>query len=547
LNSVFERCRPVGNPGAAWCVSSFLIYSLLSPTKERLSVEKFSWQLTLRDAGAMHHDGMMQGEIALPEFFQGQYQMPHVPEQHFNTRQPFNGLDEQLQTRLGQVRCQKSSEVLAKNCMTQLKQALAKFGSDWRVRPFGSFANGLAAQDSDLDATCFKLGADGEQGLHAAAEFWWQLKPCLEKHPDFQVIEEVGTARIPILRLRYHGKLEVDLSCFNTEPLPNTQLLRAYVELSPAVCDLCVCVKLWSKSVGVSGAKDNYLSSYSWVLMVIYYMQVSPDCGLPCFPTWAFNGQIRPPQALQDVKWTPRQNLSQMLYGFFHFYAREFQWGEEVVAAHLGERTYRTDAVHADLRGHWIPRLHVADPFLLRNLNCVLGLQEESVLYSKICEAVSAMVVGQLPVGLTPDPALPPHRIPTEEIQHAAAPERLPGYDFQPTLVGSQQTVMAQPAYPPKQNYAGYVAAPPPPPAPLEAYEAPVVIQDTAKPFTPKAAIHPSVSASSRDPYDQRVIQADKSQSQKQPEARQVYREHHRPPSPRSVPQTSLLQGIWTL
>eukprot|EP00443_Scrippsiella_acuminata_P026582 CAMPEP_0115338080 /NCGR_PEP_ID=MMETSP0270-20121206/89876_1 /TAXON_ID=71861 /ORGANISM="Scrippsiella trochoidea, Strain CCMP3099" /LENGTH=69 /DNA_ID=CAMNT_0002759351 /DNA_START=12 /DNA_END=217 /DNA_ORIENTATION=- len=67
----------------------------------------------------------------------------------------------------------------------------------------------------------------------------------------FEVVEDVRAARVPILRLIFDRSLDVDLSFQNVEPLPNTQLLRAYAALDPCVRDLVILVKLWAKSAGV--------------------------------------------------------------------------------------------------------------------------------------------------------------------------------------------------------------------------------------------------------------------------------------------------------
>ncbi|CAK0877647.1 unnamed protein product [Prorocentrum cordatum] len=235
-----------------------------------------------------------------------------------------------------------------------------------KVRSFGSTQNGFSTYDSDLDATLTQQGVKQVEAKYAAAVLQQYLLPLLAKSGRFEIAGTIAEARIPILKLRYWGNqlevLDVDLSCHNTEAFPNTQLLLAYSRMGEGIiAALGILVKLWAKSAGVSGAPQKHLSSYSIILMVLYFLQVVHN--VPCLPTWAFDGSTEvPPEGRQHWKWTGPMTL--LLWEFFKFYAMDFQWGTE--------RTVNSDERHKDLRGRWASRLHVEDPN------------------------------GQLPVGLTP-------------------------------------------------------------------------------------------------------------------------------------------------
>jgi hypothetical protein len=309
-------------------------------------------------------------------------------------------LDTEVRSRLAEAEITSEGKSTVSECLRDLKKRLSRLGPDWQVRPFGSFANGLCTRDSDLDATCFRQDLDADQYKNANEELKLRLLPLLRSHPRFEVVEEIWAARVPILKLRFDQVLEVDLSCHNTEPLPNTQLLRAYVELHPIVRDLVVAIKLWAKTANVCGAKYGHLSSYSLTLMTLYFLQVDPIAQMPCLPTWAFTGSRGTPAAAQ-MKWSFSQSLSSLLHRFFCFYAYEFDWGTEVVSVRVGRRSGKSDTEHGEMRGLWVARLHVADPFLKeRNLNCVLGQQQEQGLYARICEAAMALQNSTVPVGL---------------------------------------------------------------------------------------------------------------------------------------------------
>eukprot|EP00928_Gymnodinium_smaydae_P045274 TRINITY_DN30201_c0_g1_i2.p1 TRINITY_DN30201_c0_g1~~TRINITY_DN30201_c0_g1_i2.p1 ORF type:complete len:460 (-),score=79.21 TRINITY_DN30201_c0_g1_i2:225-1604(-) len=309
-------------------------------------------------------------------------------------------IESELQNILWQCRSSVEADRRAISCIDKLQAALAELGSEWLVRAFGSFANGLCMEGSDLDATCYRAKKDDEVSIPNTVDILSRLKDVLQSHPDFFVVEFVASARVPILKLRFDAALEVDLSCNNTEPLPNTQLLRAYSNLHPFVRDMLLLVKCWAKGAGVVGAKDGNLSSYSFALMTIYFMQVDPRIKLPCFSTSDFKGDVDIPPSAR-LGWSPTASRATMLQLFFEFYAYMFQWNSEVVAIHVGQRTDWHAPLHVQLKDLWEARLHVADPFLAhRNLNCVLKMDNELRLYSEIQSAATEMQSGVVPSGL---------------------------------------------------------------------------------------------------------------------------------------------------
>lgn len=288
-----------------------------------------------------------------------------------------------------------------KDCLRSLNAIVLHLGPVWCIKPFGSSANGFGRKGSDLDVTCFRAGIGEQDRPFAIQELQTRLVPLLELHPQFELIEAVWSARIPVLKLRFEGWLEVDLSVQNSEALLNTALLKVYAKMHPAVTHLVVWVKLWAKAHGVSGAKAGHLSSYTLSLMAIYFMQVHPSLQLPCVPTHQFSLE-RPAPIFDSIHWKTHMTGAELLSRFFYFFAHEFQWGEEVVSIRLGYRARIGSPEFAALSGHpfsW--RLHVEDPFLLhRNLNCVLGDDQEVVLRESISSAYWDMTNWRIPRAL---------------------------------------------------------------------------------------------------------------------------------------------------
>jgi len=289
----------------------------------------------------------------------------------------------------------KGEIVTMQTCLKELVAISQQLGQDWRISSFGSAASGFYTRFSDLDVTCYQLG----EVRMSARDSLAKLHPFVA-HGNFEVTEVISSARIPLLKMRYCAKLDVDVSFQNSEPLPNTQLLRAYARLSPIIRHLVVLVKVWAKADGVCGAQDGHLSSYSFTLMTLYFLQVDPMVKLPCFPTQAFTGHKHiPPEA--HIKWECPLSLPALVNRFFEFYTTSFHWGYEVISIRTGSRLYSNNPMYRQLAGRDVATMiHIEDPFLLnRNLNCVLGMDQHTALCKRMTAAHQSILAGAAPEG----------------------------------------------------------------------------------------------------------------------------------------------------
>lgn len=307
-------------------------------------------------------------------------------------------LQQALQMRLDQSVMRDVDLSAVSQCIRELELAVMQLGPQWRVQPFGSVANGFGVRGSDVDATCYLVGTQSPNMRTAASELQTRLLPLLNNHPKFEVVDLIWNARVPIVKLKFDTLLDVDLSCHNTEALSNTRLLRAYAELAPQVRELGVLVKLWAKGEGVCGASRGYLSSYSLTLMAIYFLQVDPSVRMPCLPTEAFDGCGTPSVR---VAWRCALSTASLLARFLAFFSAHFQWGTEVVCVRRGQRATTDDLAFAQLGSRSSQRLHIEDPFLRsRNLNGVLGLEEEGIFRTKLRGGAEALRDCRVPASL---------------------------------------------------------------------------------------------------------------------------------------------------
>mmetsp|Transcript_118110 Transcript_118110/g.252401 ORF Transcript_118110/g.252401 Transcript_118110/m.252401 type:complete len:797 (+) Transcript_118110:128-2518(+) len=321
------------------------------------------------------------------------------------------------------VECAPTDEDQARSerCVSELRELVQELGPEWKLRLFGSVESGFGTRFSDIDATIIREdppspdGEEAQQPQNAAALLLERLGPLLREHRLFSVEEEILGAKVPILKCRFDDNLDVDLSYQNRKALQNTRLLKAYAKIDPRVRDLGIAVKLWARAAKVCGAAQGNLSSYTFTLMVIYFMQIHPDVMLPCLPTSAFEEKDGEEANMEKevekgLVWSSQCKLSlaDLTARFFYFYSAYFMWGQEVVSPRMGVRHFRNDECFLKLRGRWSVRLHVEDPFLLeRNLHCVLGDPEEQKLINSFKDAVRTIHAGRTPIGMRPIPTTP--------------------------------------------------------------------------------------------------------------------------------------------
>lgn len=271
------------------------------------------------------------------------------------------------------------------DCLTSLRELvganLARDGK-WCVEAFGSAGNGYGTRYSDMDVVAYE-SVSGQTS--SAVSVLRKLAPIFENSESFSVIDEVLGARVPILKLRFAGRLrqlDVDLSVNNYDALLNSQLLRQYSSIDARVRQLGVAVKLWAKDRKVHGAPSNFLSSYALILMTIYFLQVTAK--LPCLQSNE-----------RDWGWQLEKSFASLFKEFLDFYAHRFEWGYEVVSVRIGSRKHADSAEFLQLRNRENTRLHIEDPYIRsRNLCDVMSEEAEDRFREAIKNTDQALTTG---------------------------------------------------------------------------------------------------------------------------------------------------------
>ncbi|TMW57719.1 hypothetical protein Poli38472_014322 [Pythium oligandrum] len=229
----------------------------------------------------------------------------------------------------------------------------------------------------------------------------------------------IAHARVPVIRFTHRASdYECDLCFDNYLAAINTMLLRAYAEYDDRTRALGLVVKHWAKRRGVSDASLGYLSSYSYILLVIYYLQARVGL-LP---------NLQNPELLQQANVSPRyfnkvdisfcddrhaarafhsttaaaknvQNLTvaELLEGFFAFYASEFDFAQYVVSVRSPESQQRkTKKTRWGLSKMKSWRISIEDPLeITRDLGCVLQASAQQRILKEFARANALMQKGE--------------------------------------------------------------------------------------------------------------------------------------------------------
>jgi DNA polymerase sigma len=149
-----------------------------------------------------------------------------------------------------------------------------------------------------------------------------------------------------------------DICFLNDIAVANSSLIREYSIVDPRVRPLMLAVKKWTKAFKIDSAKDNYISSYAWINLVIFYLQClgfvpnlqstelikavgvtpNPEGNYwhfvnnldTCTLTW---NQVEKGEAWKQPAELQAIPVSALLYGFFEFYTRRFPSGVFAVAS----------------------------------------------------------------------------------------------------------------------------------------------------------------------------------------------------------------------
>eukprot|EP01026_Neomeris_dumetosa_P044521 TRINITY_DN3756_c0_g1_i2.p1 TRINITY_DN3756_c0_g1~~TRINITY_DN3756_c0_g1_i2.p1 ORF type:complete len:383 (-),score=19.70 TRINITY_DN3756_c0_g1_i2:247-1329(-) len=137
---------------------------------------------------------------------------------------------------------------------------------------YGSVGNDLwVHENNDLDICIETVRKDTDHNY--LEEIVQEVAEVLE-YNKMEDVQPLRKARVPICKFIVPNTFtEVDISVNNLLPVYNTALIKAYCTIDPQIRDLTYVVKYWAKRRKLNDTRNNTLSSYAYVLLVIFFMQ----------------------------------------------------------------------------------------------------------------------------------------------------------------------------------------------------------------------------------------------------------------------------------
>lgn len=202
------------------------------------------------------------------------------------------------------------------------------------------------------------------------------VQAFLEEH-RYSTIFRPGRVKILQVKLPVGGfDVSVDLSINNAIAVRNSRLIAEYIRIYPQFRPLCLLVKHWAKRKGIVGAINKYLSSYSFTVILIHFLQVYKyvpnlqECPAPSVVIDGFECKFASNIEVQPTK----ESISSLFRKFFEFFCFT-DWTHLVVCISSNQRkTHGMRRVSkADQRRWGTYSMWIEDPFdTTRNLGDVM-------------------------------------------------------------------------------------------------------------------------------------------------------------------------------
>ncbi|CAG5125515.1 unnamed protein product, partial [Candidula unifasciata] len=252
--------------------------------------------------------------------------------------------------------------------------------TDAKLSLFGSSCNGFGFDKSDMDiCLTFTQRKIGDKVMVIES-----LARKMKQHLDLTNVQAIPTAKVPIVKFTVKKTgLEGDISLYNTLAEQNTKLLLCYNKIDPRVNTLGYAIKTFAKVCDIGDASRGSLSSYAYILMMLYYLQQVEPPVIPVLQE-LYRGDKKPQRlvegwdawfqddlSLLDELWPEKgknsMSVAELWLGFLCFYVEEFKYKEHVVSIRQRKPLTRFEKLWNG------PCIAIEDPFdLSHNLGSAL-------------------------------------------------------------------------------------------------------------------------------------------------------------------------------
>jgi len=277
--------------------------------------------------------------------------------------------------------------------MNDLNRYIKKFWPKAELTLFGSSSNGFAFRHSDLDISLTFRDVPDSSNLDCI-NLIEELSEKIKRMVGMRNVVAITSAKVPIVKLFHHQcQIEADISLYNVLARENTRLLSLYADLDPRCRTLGYMVKLFAKICDIGDASRGSLSSYAYILMMIFYLQkVSPPV-LPVLQEMYPAGGEKPENVVDGWnawfysdrrkvvnEWPGynrnRMSLGELWIGFLNFYAGDWDDKRLVVSIRQSRPLTKFEKMWNS------PCIAIEDPFELSH-NLGAGISRKMNLYIK--------------------------------------------------------------------------------------------------------------------------------------------------------------------
>ncbi|CAB11210.1 Polynucleotide adenylyltransferase [Schizosaccharomyces pombe] len=241
-------------------------------------------------------------------------------------------LEQSLQNFQNDIRPDTVRTTAMKAIIKKLLKSLRKLEGPVKIACFGSYRTGLMTKNSDLDLVIYS-------SKEALLPYYDRVKSIIKN--EFSNVMPIRGARIPIIKFTGQYNIHCDLSFDNLLPIHNSDLILNYSLIDERVKTLLMLVKYWASNRLIDKTHHAFPSSYTWCIMVIFYLQQIPEPILPNLQKLSTQyskivrdndyGNVncwfnRDTECYRGSMQKGRKNIALLLRGFFCYYGLTTQY-----------------------------------------------------------------------------------------------------------------------------------------------------------------------------------------------------------------------------
>ncbi|KAF9547704.1 hypothetical protein EC957_007869 [Mortierella hygrophila] len=183
-----------------------------------------------------------------------------------------------------------------------IAKTVSELWPDSEVHVFGSYDTQLYLPSSDLDLVVLRARDFSKEDLY-------KLSRHLKAKQVTNDVQVIAKARVPIIKFKERlSKIPVDISFNITNGIESAEIVRNYMETTPALRSMTMLIKHFLMIKGQNEVFQGGIGSYTTMIMILSFLQMHPQ--------------------IQANKLNPEDNLGVLLIEFFELYGLCFNYNQ---------------------------------------------------------------------------------------------------------------------------------------------------------------------------------------------------------------------------